>query len=194
MRPRRCYQFPMPSNLSRWFLALALVLAPAAFADQKDPRLGDLFRNLASAPDANAAREVESEIWLAWGQTGDDGRDKAFEFGSQALAVGDYRTALAVFLNMTRDAPDFAEGWNKLATVEYLMGNYRSSLSSIERTLLLEPRHFGALAGLGLVNLQLEREEAALDAFERVLVIYPMSVPARANADLVRQIIKDKAI
>ena len=175
--------------------AMVLMLTTTvSVADQNDPRLSALFKNLLSAPDPTAARDVESKIWLIWAETGDPERNKAFQFGSQAMALGDYGTALAVFLSMTRDVPDFAEGWNKLATVEYLMGNYLSSLKSIDRTLALEPRHFGALAGLGLVNMELERDEAALDAFERVLTIYPMSEPARANADFIRQHLKDKAI
>ena len=186
---------PTMGRIAAFFAAMVLMLTtPVCVADQNDPRLAALFNSLHSAPDPAAARDVESRIWLIWAETGDPERNKAFRLGSQAMALGDYGTALAVFLSMTRDAPEFAEGWNKLATVEYLMGNYLSSLKSIDRTLALEPRHFGALAGLGLVNMELEREEAALDAFERVLTIYPMSEPARANADFIRQHLKDKAI
>ena len=91
-------------------------------------------------------------------------------------------------------APDFAEGWNKRATVHYMMGNYEASLADIDRTLELEPHHFGALAGLGLVNIELERDEAALDAFERVLKVTPQSQSAKINIEIVKQRIKDKSI
>jgi tetratricopeptide (TPR) repeat protein len=177
-------------------LVLALALSPALIvrADQKDQRLEVLFRELRVAPNPAMAMIVESEIWRIWAETGDEDRDKVFDLGSKAMAIGDYPTAFAVFSDLTRLAPNFAEGWNKLATVEYLMGNYQLSLHSIDKTLELEPRHFGALSGLGLVNMELHREEAALDAFERVLVIYPMSESARANADYVRAKLKEKAI
>lgn len=175
-------------------LALALSLAPEARADQTDLRLGRLFGDLKSAPNPVVALMIESQIWHIWGETGDESRDRIFALGNQAMALGDYPTAFKVFLELTRAAPNFAEGWNKLATVEYLMGRYQSSLRSIDKTLALEPRHFGALSGLGLVNMELHREEAALDAFERVLTIYPLSDSARANAEYVRALLKEKAI
>jgi len=184
--------------MKSWWTTTALVIslsvASMATADQKDARLPALFKDLIAAPTPQAAHMVETEIWLIWAQTGDPKQDEAFELGSQAIALGDYRTAFAVFHDLTQRAPDFAEGWNKLATVEYLMGEYQLSLESIDRTLALEPRHFGALSGLGLVNMELNREEAALDAFERVLTIYPMSLNAKANAEFVRQQLKDKGI
>jgi tetratricopeptide (TPR) repeat protein len=152
----------MRNALAWLILTVGLLTATVSTADQSDPRLEELFQSLLAAPDAGAAKDIESQIWRIWAETGDAETDKAFEFGTQAMALGDYRTALAVFMTMTRDTPDFAEGWNKLATVEYLLGNYQSSIQSIDRTLALEPRHFGALAGLGLVNMELEREEAAL--------------------------------
>ena len=103
-------------------------------------------------------------------------------------------TALKIFDAIVRKAPGFAEGWNKRATVHYMMGNYEASLADIDRTLELEPHHFGALAGLGLVNIELERDEAALDAFERVLKVTPQSQGARHNIEIVKQRIKDKSI
>jgi tetratricopeptide (TPR) repeat protein len=85
----------------------------------------------------------------------------------------DLDDALAAFDELVRLAPDFAEGWNKRATLHYLMGNLSASLADIDRTLKLEPRHFGALSGRGLVYLALGREEPALAAFDAALAIYP---------------------
>lgn len=163
-------------------------------ADQTDPRLPNLFDRLSTTADLTDAEVAAVEIWQIWSETGDSELDHMFAAGSRAMAMGDLVTALGVFNEMTRKAPNFAEGWNKRATVHYLMGHFEESLADIDRTLALEPRHFGALAGLGLVNLELDRDEAALDAFERVLRVYPLNHNAKANAEYVRQRIKEKSI
>ena len=165
-----------------------------AQSDQTDPRLKDLFEQLRTAPSPDSAAGIESQIWVIWAKTGDPELDQVFEVGSRAMAVGDAQTAFKIFDAIVRKAPNFAEGWNKRATVHYMMGNYEASLADIDRTLELEPHHFGALAGLGLINIELDRDEAALDAFERVLKVTPQSQSARQNLEFVKQRIKDKSI
>jgi tetratricopeptide (TPR) repeat protein len=172
---------------------LALGVADAR-SDQADPRLKDLFEKLQTAPSPEAAAPVEAEIWTIWAESGDADIDKVFRVGSQALALGDAGTALKMFDVVVQKAPNFAEGWNKRATVHYLMRNFEASLADIDRTLELEPHHFGALSGLGLVNVELDRDEAALDAFERVLKVTPQSQSAKYNIEAVKQRIKDKSI
>ena len=182
----------------RFFLAMlvaSLALGPAAArADQNDPRLKDLFESLRTAKSPEAADIVEGQIWEIWAKTGDTDLDQAFAVGSQAMAIGDTNTALKIFDAIVKKAPDFAEGWNKRATIYYMIGNYEASLADIDKTLELEPHHFGALSGLGLVNLSLDRDEAALDAFERVLKVDPQSPSAKINVEIVKQRIKDKSI
>jgi len=177
------------------FMVAALCLGFAdARSDQTDPHLKELFENLRTAASPEAAADVESRIWEIWARSGDSSLDQVFAVGSHAMAVGDTNTALKIFDAIVRKAPNFAEGWNKRATVHYMMGNYEASLADIDRTLELEPHHFGALAGLGLVNIGLDRDEAALDAFERVLKVDPQSQSARQNIEIVKQRIKDKSI
>jgi tetratricopeptide (TPR) repeat protein len=163
-------------------------------ADQNDPRLKALFESLRTAPSPQAAADVESQIWAIWAKSGDAALDQVLEVGSRAMAIGDTIAALKIFDAIVQKAPNFAEGWNKRATVHYMMGNYEASLADIDRTLELEPHHFGALAGLGLVNIGLDRDEAALDAFERVLKVDPQSQSAKINIEIVKQRIKDKSI
>ncbi|HEX6119256.1 MAG TPA: tetratricopeptide repeat protein [Dongiaceae bacterium] len=165
-----------------------------AWADQTDPRLKALFENLRTAPSPGAAADVEGQIWAIWVESGDPSLDQVFQLGSQAMAIGDTNTALKIFDTIVEKAPNFAEGWNKRATIYYMMGNYEASLADIDRTLELEPHHFGALAGLGLVNIGLDRDEAALDAFQRVLKVDPQSQSAKQNIEFVKQRIKDKSI
>ncbi|HEX9447093.1 MAG TPA: hypothetical protein VF920_03910 [Dongiaceae bacterium] len=176
-------------------LVMPLLLSPArAEADQHDKRLPELFKQLQAARSPIEAMTIESIIWSIWSETGSSELDRLMADGAAAMARQDYTKALVVFDDLTRRAPNFAEGWNKRATVLYLMGYMQASLDDIDHVLALEPRHFGALAGLGLVNLGLDHEEAARDAFQRVLKIDPMNVPARANLKAVEEQIKNKSI
>lgn len=165
-----------------------------ACADQKDARLPGLFNDLKKAPDAAAAAEIEQKIWQIWFESGSIELDALMAEGSDAMEANDYKTALDRFNKIIKKRPDFAEGWNRRATLYYLMGEYKKSLADIGRTLKLEPRHIGALSGLGLVNIQLDKLEAAEDAYKRVLAISPLNAGAQHNLDAIREMIKKKSI
>lgn len=175
-------------------LVIALLTGLPSHADQRDPRLPKLFDALGKAGNVPEALALETMIWAIWSETGDHELDLLLEGGAIAMNHEDFDTALNDFNELIKRAPNFAEGWNKRATLYFLMGNYQASLADIGHTLALEPRHFGALAGLGLVNLELDNDEAALDAFQRVLKIDPMNPAARINVEAVKQRIKDKSI
>ncbi|MDY0884634.1 tetratricopeptide repeat protein [Dongia soli] len=192
---------PIMTISSTSLAAIALTALPfsilpvgPAMADQKDSRLMPLFDALQKAASPEEAQTIEAIIWAIWAQTGNRELDMLLVEGSMAMSNDDYDTALRDFSELVKRAPNFAEGWNKRATLYFLMGNYMASLADIDRTLALEPRHFGALAGLGLINLQMQRDQAALDAFQRVLKIDPMNAAARTNAELVKHRLGDEAI
>src|SRR5215510_4051065 len=107
----------------RFFLAIlvaSLALGSAAArADQNDPRLKDLFESLRTAESPEAADDIEGQIWAIWVKSGDTELDQVLEVGSQAMAIGDNVTALKIFDAVVQKAPNFAEGWNKRATVYY---------------------------------------------------------------------------
>jgi len=173
-------------------LVIALVGAGrATLADQNDGRLDGLFARLHAAGPAESMR-VEGEIWQIWTQSDDGAVRGLMSDGLAAMQRGDYRHALAKFDQMVVVAPGFSEGWNKRATVHYLLGNYGQSLSDIAKTLELEPRHFGALSGRGLVYVKLEDERRALDAFEAALAVHPHLAGAATNAEQLRKILRDR--
>jgi tetratricopeptide (TPR) repeat protein len=182
------------------FVALALAepdnsgLLSPAFADQKDERLPDLFTQLKQAPDADTATAIEQKIWRIWFESGSAELDALLAEGADAMGSNDFKTALDRFNLIIKKRPDFAEGWNRRATLYYLMGEYKQSLADIDRTLQLEPRHIGALSGLGLVNTQLDKLEAAEDAYKRVLAISPRNAGAQRSLDAVRAAIKKRSI
>lgn len=173
------------------FVAFAV---PAARADQKDSRLPGLFDQLKNAASNDAATDIESQIWTIWFQSGDPEIDKLLDAGSQAMNARDYPAALDAFTRIITKRPDFAEGWNRRATLYYVMGEYQKSLADIAKTLALEPRHFGALSGLGLVDLHLDRVEDAAKAYERVLAINPQSKDTRDTLDMINVVLKRKSI
>lgn len=175
-------------------LAASLLLALPAQSDQNDPRLPPLFDILRETDDPREAQLAERQIWAIWMTAEDETVGLLMRQGLAAMSAEDLKSAFEIFTAMVEIAPDFAEAWNKRATVLYLMGAYLESIADIGRTLELEPRHFGALSGLGLCNAELENDEAALDAFERALAVNPHMDGARANAELIRQRLKGKAI
>jgi tetratricopeptide (TPR) repeat protein len=167
---------------------------PVAMADQRDPGLGPLFQYLKKATRPEEANLVEDKIWEIWSMTGDPALDRLMIASSDAMEKGDYPTALAALDALTAARPDFAEGWNKRATVYYLMGEYSKAIADIHRTLALEPRHFGALSGLGLTSLKLGDDAAAADAFQRVLAIDPLYPNARQNLERAEAALKRNSI
>jgi tetratricopeptide (TPR) repeat protein len=161
--------------------------AEPALADQDDPRLDALFRRLQSASDAGEARTLEQRIWRVWLEADDAGLNLLMQQGIAAMQSRQYATALQAFDRMVEQAPEFAEGWNKRATVHFLMGNWRASVGDIRRTLALESRHFGALFGLGLIYDALEQPAAALRSFEAALALNPQSESTRQKVEELRQ-------
>ena len=156
-----------------WGLFLGFALTGSASADQGDPRLRGLFEQLKSAPSDEEAKLIELRIWSIWAVVRDDDAARYMNQGLVALNARRHKEALQAFTQVTGLASGFAEGWNKRATVEFILGDYDSSVRHIERTLALEPRHFGALSGLAQIYLALDKKEAALKAFEKVLEIDP---------------------
>ncbi len=165
-----------------------------AYADQTDARLEALFGDLLAAPAAGQAAPVENKIWTIWHETPDKAAAELLASGIERMATGDFTGALKAFDQVVVQAPDFAEGWNKRATVHYLMNNFQQSLDDIAKTLELEPRHFGALSGRGLVYIKLDDLHNALTAFEQVLKVHPQMHGPRANADAIRKVLKQRDI
>ena len=180
----------------RLVTALAMMVAAAspALADQTDPRLGDLFAQLHDAPSGDAARPLEARIWEIWLQPGNADVATPMSEGMAAMNAGEFDRAKAAFTRVVTAAPDFAEGWNKRATVLYLLGRYSDSIEDIDRVLALEPRHFGALSGLGLCNVQLDHDRAALEAFERAAAVDPQLSNVRENIEALKKKIARESI
>jgi tetratricopeptide (TPR) repeat protein len=168
-------------------VGFALCLAGGAAADQTDPALDGLFARLQATQSQREARALESLIWERWLATDDDDVRLLLLRGIAHMRRGELDRALAAFDAVVERAPGFAEGWNKRATVYFLLNDYASSVADIERTLALEPRHFGALSGLGQIYLRLDDKRRALKAFEAALGIDPHLEAERAAVARLRK-------
>ncbi len=135
--------------------------------------LDSLFEQLKAAESEDAAAFVENLIWELWLISELEEVNVLMAKGIEEMSRGNYARAVQAFSAITELSPDFPEGWNKRATAYYLKGDFSASMRDIERTLALEPRHFGALTGLGLIHSALGNEPAALKAYETVLSIHP---------------------
>lgn len=182
-------------SLRNAVLALILFVLPtAALADQDDPRLGDLFNLLGNASKPGEAALVEQKIWFIWHTAPNAELQGLLETGMEAMNQADFGRALDLFDQITKSAPDYAEGWNKRATVNYILNNYKDSLADIAETLKREPRHFGALSGKGLVHIRSDMLDEALLAFDEALRISPQNPAAQAHLKVLKKLLGQRDI
>ncbi len=161
-------------------------IAPA-FADQTDERLDALFERLRSGGDELALLQAESQIWEIWYQSGSDEVDALMLEAAALVDAGELAAAEAIYTRVIDAKPDFSEGWNRRATVRFYLRDFEGSLADIESTLRLEPRHFGAIWGLGMILGRQQEFERAIEAFERLLEIKPNAQDARPRIELLKQ-------
>lgn len=154
--------------------AICLTLLLLAPASAQTERLDQLFTELADADNPNWQR-VEQEIWGVWSHSGSAAMDLLLLRGRDALAAGQIEVAIEHLTALTDSAPDFAEGWNARATAYFQAGLYGPSVADIQRVLALNPRHFGALSGLGMILEELDYNENALTAYRELQAIHPNS-------------------
>jgi predicted Zn-dependent protease len=136
-------------------------------------RLDSLFRDLSKFTPTRPSYEIEDEIWALWTNHPDGQIDKRMEAAIAAIAARKLDEAEAILDHLADVAPDWAEVWNKRATVHYIAGNDAKSVRDIRQTLEREPRHFGAIAGFAQICLRHRRRRAALIAYEAALAINP---------------------
>ena len=155
-----------------WLTIIGWALPSAA--DQTDPALDGLFTELVRTASHAEAEQLTLEIWTRWtASDGDPDADRLMQDGMALMNRGVLDGAEQVFSQLIDDHPDFAEAWNKRATVRFLLGDDTGSRRDIARVIDLEPRHFGALSGLGMINLRNGDPAAALQAFEAALQVNP---------------------
>jgi len=164
----------MRSLIKTFFVAAAFLMMSFAAAVPQSDRLDQLFTELADVDTPDWERVVQ-DIWREWSHSGSAAMDLLLERGRRAMAKGDIDVAIDHLTALTDHAPEFAEGWNARATAYFQAGLFGPSVEDIQRTLALNPRHFGAMSGLGMILEQLGNTQGALKAFREVQAIHPNS-------------------
>lgn len=176
------------------FLAFLLIGGPAADAGQDDPRLDPLFSQLQKTQDPREAAQIQERIWDLWMYSEKEDLNALMKQGTFALAARDFELALESFNALIELAPNLAEAWNKRATLFYLMQDYKASVADVKKTLALEPRHFGAIVGMGLIYESLGEPAAALEAFRRGLKVNPHMPHIKKKSETLARELKDRNI
>ena len=166
----------------------------SSLANERDTRLNQLFNEL-KANKSKVAFIIEQEIWALWSTHPTDEKLTArLEEGSQFVRDQNYIKAKDIFTEVINLDQSWAEAWNKRATVLYMLGEFEKSQNDIDQVLALEQRHFGALAGQGLVNIQLKNYEKAILSYEKALKIYPSMKSPSIMIEEIKKIIKKDTI
>jgi tetratricopeptide (TPR) repeat protein len=194
-------RFPVLVPASVAALAL-LVLPSAAFAQKKvippevphgraiepmqppkdlpRPQRGDRTRNLdflfgalKVAPDEESSKPVENRIWALWMASGSDTANLLMGRAKTAIAANDLDLAIKLLDAIIKIKPEYVEAWNRRATIHYMRKEFGAALLDIRKVLQLEPRHFGAMSGLGMILQEFGYDKHALVVFRRALEIYP---------------------
>jgi tetratricopeptide (TPR) repeat protein len=164
---------PVLAQSARETEGLAQDAAATPAPPSRDERLNSLFSTLKSAKDEGAAKAAENEIITLWLESGSDTVDLMMSWTLAAIEEKDYGLALDYLDRLLIIKPDYAEGWNKRATVHFLRDDYPKAIADIERALEIEPRHFGALSGLGTIMRDIGDKDRALLAYRKALEIDP---------------------
>ena len=166
----------------------------SSFSDERDIKLNQLFIEL-KVNQSNDAFIVEQEIWKLWSTHPTDIKLTArLEEGAQFVRTQQLSKAIEIFTEVIKLDQNWAEAWNKRATVFYMMGKFKQSQEDIDKVLALEARHFGALAGQGMVNIKLKNYEKAVKSYEEAKKIYPSMKSPNIMIEQLKKIIKDQTI
>ena len=174
-------------------LMLAMLITPVQ-ADQTNPELDQLFLLLQDSTDPSEAAALTQKIWENWYQTDDDTARKLLKMGELSMKQGKLDDAVKLFSKIIELQPEFSEGWNRRATVYYMMGEYELSTMDIAATLNLEPRHFGALSGQGMIYTMLDNRDQALKYYEQALQYNPHLPGVKRSVELIRKSIEKEVI
>ena len=169
-------------------------LSTVSFADDQDRELDKLFLELKKNISSKSSN-IEQQIWLLWStHPSDEKLTSMLDEGSRLVQDQKLLRAISVFTEAIELDPSWAEAWNKRATVLYMIGEFQKSQNDIDKALELEKRHFGALAGQGLVNIQLQNYEKAIKSYQMAEEIYPAMKSPKLMIKQIKELIKKQSI
>ena len=176
-------------------LVLGLLFFSNANSEERELELNKLFNQLKNNSDTSMAFEVEMKIWNIWStHPSQENLTQLLANGSNLMTQHKLNKAYETFSKVISLDPNWAEGWNKRATVLYMLGRYEESQEDINEVLKLEKRHFGALSGQGLVQIELKNYERAINSYKEVQKIYPSMQSPKIMIPQLKELIKSESI
>ena len=180
--------------MKKTILLILILLISTSSASEREDKLDQLFIKLKNLKSETIV-EIEQQIWNLWStHPSNHELTKVLAQGSELVLAQKYIEASQIFTSVIEIDPTWAEAWNKRATVFYLLQNYEASQKDIDEVLKLEQRHFGALAGQGLVNIQLKNYEKAIRSYEQAQEIYPSMRSPKIMIKRIEELIKEQTI
>ena len=180
--------------LNYFFLLFILLNTNQLKADDRDNQLNQLFDDL-KVNNKDLTYDIEQKIWDIW-STHPTNKSLTLRLaeGSRLVVNQQLSKSIEIFTEVINKDPSWAEAWNKRATVLYMIGDYQGSQNDIDKVLNLENRHFGALAGQGLVNIQLKNYEKAIESYEKAQEIYPAMQSPKIMIKKIQELINQQLI
>tara|TARA_Y100001936_G_C15705299_1_gene473125 strand:- start:115 stop:663 length:549 start_codon:yes stop_codon:yes gene_type:complete len=173
---------------------LSLLSFNSLFADERSIKLDELFNDLKNN-DQYISNKIEQKIWKIWSTHPNNSElTTMLNAGSEFVNNNQLLEAIEIFTKVIELDPSWPEAWNKRATVFYMVGEFEKSQKDIDEVLKLENRHFGALAGQGLVNIKLENYDKAIKSYENVIEIYPSMNSSKIMIKHIKELIKKQSI
>ena len=195
----------LEKNLRKWinkmkkifflFLVMSFSFFSIVNSQEREAKLDGLFNQLKNNNDVAAAFEIEMKIWNIWSiHPSQENLTQLLAKGSNLMSEQKLNKAYETFSIVIGLDPSWAEGWNKRATVLYMLGRYQESQEDIDEVLKLEKRHFGALSGQGLVQIELKNYERAINSYKEVQKIYPSMMSPKIMIPQLKELIKSESI
>ena len=179
-------------------ITITLLFFNNVSAETRDNKLNNLFKLLKNSKNTESI-EIENKIWKIW--TTHPSEDRRGYRLTELLAQGSLlinqrklNKAYGLFSQIILEDPKWAEAWNKRATVLYMMGNYEQSQNDINEVLKIEKRHFGALSGQGLVQIELKNYDKAIESYKEVQKLYPSMEAPKVMIPRIKKLIKEQSI
>tara|TARA_B100001115_G_scaffold141837_1_gene109553 strand:+ start:438 stop:986 length:549 start_codon:yes stop_codon:yes gene_type:complete len=173
---------------------LSLLSFNSLYADERSIKLDELFNDLKNN-DQYISNKIEQKIWKIWSTHPNNSElTTMLNAGSEFVNNNQLLEAIEIFTKVIELDPSWPEAWNKRATVFYMVGEFEKSQKDIDEVLKLENRHFGALAGQGLVNIKLENYDKAIKSYENVIEIYPSMNSSKIMIKHIKDLIKKQSI
>ena len=177
------------------FLVMSFSFFSIVNSQEREAKLNELFNQLKNNSDVSSAFEIEMKIWNIWStHPSQENLTQLLAKGSILMSEQKLKKAYETFSIVIGLDSSWAEGWNKRATVLYMLGRYQESQEDIEEVLKLEKRHFGALSGQGLVQIELKNYERAINSYKEVQKIYPSMMSPKIMIPQLKELIKSESI